>query len=119
MYLDNIRYNRFERQKEVLLLLNGNWLSVRDLSEYLNIDVKHSDFLLRHYHKNHYLKRNKIEGKFQYTITNWGLKQLNEFLESGKYKDYDNSVNRVKPLSRLEKAKNDFLEIVELKNKLK
>ena len=120
---NNIKYTRWERQKEVLLILNGNSFSVKDLSDYLDIDVKHADFLLRHYHKSHLLKRKRIEGKFYYTITNEGLKQL-KWLENGKYLEYienynDKYKNDKEPLNRLEKVRNEFLEIVALKNKLK
>ena len=78
---------RWRRQKEVFLLLNGNWFSVRDLSDYLDITINHADFLLRHYHKNHQLKRKKIDGKYHYTLTNYGLEQL-KWLENNEHLEY-------------------------------
>ena len=87
------KYNRWERQKEVLLLLNGNCFSVKDLSDYLDIDVVHSDCLLRYYHRNNQLKRKKIEGKFHYTLTDYGLKHL-KWLEEGGHLEYVEWYNR-------------------------
>jgi hypothetical protein len=59
-----IEYERYERQKEILLLLNKNDMSVRDIMDYLNIDMNLCDALLRQYHNNGYLTRAKILGKY-------------------------------------------------------
>ncbi len=84
---------RWERQKEILLLLNGNHFSARDLSDYLDINIKHADFLLRHYHKRHHLDRKRVDGKFVYTLTENGLKQL-KWLENGGHLEYIESYNQ-------------------------
>jgi len=118
MYWENEQFDRWERQKQVLLLLHGNWFSVKDLSDYLNIDIKHSDSLLRLYYRHHYLKRKKFEGKFHYTLTNWGLTHL-KWLEEGRHLPYREWYQQTYTKSPLEKLKEDYMAIVELKEKLK
>ena len=83
---------RWERQKEVFELLDyNNNITVRELSDELDIDVNHADFLLRHYNKNGYLTRYKDkynENRYTYQLTEKGENQLRDFLESGEYLEY-------------------------------
>ena len=76
---------------EVFELLEGNSLTVREVSDDLDIDLQLADSLLRHYNKNGYLTRYKDEYndyKYTYQLSEKGLNQLKGFLESGKYLEY-------------------------------
>ncbi|MBA7539966.1 hypothetical protein ES705_32255 [subsurface metagenome] len=83
---------RWERMKEVFELLdNGNSLTVRELSDTLDIDLQLADNLLRHYNKNGYLTRYKDvsnDNKYTYQLSEKGCKQLKDFLENNEYLDY-------------------------------
>ena len=119
MFLDTEEtYERWERQKEVFLLLHGNWFTVKNVSEHLDISIKLSDNLLRNYHRNHQLKRKKFEGRFHYTLTNWGLTHL-KWLEEGKHLPYREWYEQTYTKTPLERLKEDYMAIVELKEKLK
>lgn len=82
---------RWERMKIVFELLEGDSLTVRKVSDDLDIVVKLADFLLRHYNKNGYLTRYKDgynENRYTYQLSEKGLNQLRFFLEGGKYLEY-------------------------------
>lgn len=120
-YQDNGKYTRWERQKEVLLLLNDNWFSVKDLSDYLEISIIHADCLLRHYHKNHQLRRKKIDGKFSYILTEYGLNHL-KWLEDGGHLEYVEWYNQKydnNQESGLDRLNQCIIDIKKLKNKIK
>lgn len=81
---------RWERMKEVFKIIenNGN-ITVRELSDILDIDIQLSDNLLRHYNRNGYLTRQKnFLDKYVYSLSDKGINQLRNFLESGKYLRY-------------------------------
>ncbi|MBA7559774.1 hypothetical protein ES708_01389 [subsurface metagenome] len=84
---------RFERQKEILELLEGNQLTVRELKDIIEINevtitLNLVDFLLRHYNKMGYLKRRKnLFNLYSYELSKNGEKQL-EWLRNGDYLDY-------------------------------
>lgn len=53
--------NRWERQKEVFEIIKEyESISVGELAEAIEIDVSLANSLLRHYHKNKYLKSRQI-----------------------------------------------------------
>lgn len=84
---------RFERQKEIFELLEGDQLTVRELTDVLEVNegtitLNLVDFLLRHYNKMGYLKRKKNLFKiYSYELTQKGEKQL-EWLRNGDYLNY-------------------------------
>lgn len=84
---------RFERQKEVFELLEGDNLTVRELHDILEVNegtitLNLVDFLLRHYNKMGYLKRKKNLSKiYSYELSINGEKQL-EWLRDGDYLNY-------------------------------
>lgn len=75
--------------KEVFELLDYNDnMTVRELSDELDIDIQLADNLLRHYNKNGYLTRYKNvsnDNKYTYQLSEKGLRQLTDFLNSGAY----------------------------------
>lgn len=83
---------RWTRMKEVFELLDYNDnMTVRELSDELDIDLQLSDNLLRHYKRNGYLTRYKDvsnDNKYTYQLSEKGLNHLRDFLESGKYLEY-------------------------------
>ena len=84
-------YTRWERMREVFELLEGNSLTIREVSDDLDIDLQLADNLLRHYNRNGYLTRYKDEyndNRYTYQLSEKGLNQLKVFLESGKYLEY-------------------------------
>jgi len=78
--------------KEVFEVLDYNDnMTVRELSDELDIDLYLANNLLRHYNKNGYLTRYKDvsnENKYTYRLSEKGLNHLRGFLESGKYLEY-------------------------------
>lgn len=84
--------NRWERQKEVFEIIKDNEsISVGELAEILEIDVSLANSLLRHYHKNKYLKREpnpENNYRYSYQLTEKGIKQYENFLKDGDYKMY-------------------------------
>jgi len=83
---------RWTRMKEVFEVLDYNDnMTVRELSDELDIDLYLANNLLRHYNKNGYLTRYKDvsnENKYTYRLSEKGLNHLRGFLESGKYLEY-------------------------------
>lgn len=81
---------RWERMKEVFSLIERNDnITVRELSDMLDIEIQLSDNLLRHYNRNGYLTRQKnFLDKYVYSLSDKGIKQLRNFLESGEYLGY-------------------------------
>lgn len=85
---------RYERQKEIFELLEGNQLTVKELKEILEVNERTItlnlvDFLLRHYNKMGYLKRKKNLLKiYSYELSINGEKHLRNFLQSGEYLEY-------------------------------
>jgi len=83
---------RWERQKEVFELLDYNGsMTVRELSDELDIEINHADFLLRHYNKNGYLTRYKDvsnDNRYAYQLSEKGSNQLKDFLENNEYLNY-------------------------------
>ena len=66
-------------------------MTVRELSDDLDIDIQLADNLFRHYNKNGYLTRYKDgynENRYTYQLSEKGLNHLRGFLESGKYLEY-------------------------------
>ena len=84
--------NRWERMKELFELFEKSEpLSCREISNELNININHSDSLLRGYCKQGYLKRRKnLDGRYIYiyVLTRKGYTQLNGFLKTGMYQNY-------------------------------
>lgn len=81
---------RWTRMKEVFELLdNGNSLTVRELSDTLDIDLQLADNLLRHYKRNGYLTRFKnFSDKYSYQLSDKGIEQLENFLKNEEYVNY-------------------------------
>lgn len=88
--------NRWERMYQIFELLEGNQLTVRELTDILEVKEKaitlnFIDSMLRHYRKNGYLTRKKVfSDKFSYQLSQKGLDQLNDFLRNGEYLEYNN-----------------------------
>ena len=85
---------RWGRMKQIFEFLDGSQLTVRQITDLLEqsddiITLNLVDSLLRHYHKNGYLKRKKepISRKFAYILSNKGKKQL-IWLKERKYLNY-------------------------------
>lgn len=78
--------------KEVFELLdNGNSLTVRELSDTLDINLQLADNLLRHYNKHGYLIRFKnFFDKYTYQLSDKGIDQLENFLQNKEYTNYLN-----------------------------
>lgn len=110
---------RWERQKQVYRLLVNEWFSCRELADVLDLLLTTADSLLRHYHNNGHLKRKKINGRYRYTLSKKGLEHFKDFLESGKYLEYVEWYNEtnIEEKQPLDKLKEDYLAILELKNK--
>ena len=85
-----MKLERWERMKEVFEVLDYNdTMTVRELTDGLDIELQLADNLLRHYNKNGYLTRNKnFLDKYSYQLSEKGLNQLRDFFESGKYLEY-------------------------------
>ena len=81
---------RWERMYQVFELLDYNDnMTVKKLSDELDIDVKLADFLLRHYNKNGYLTRKKdFTFKYTYRLSDKGKNQLDNFLRNNEYLNY-------------------------------
>lgn len=84
--------NRWERMLEVFEIIKDNEsISVGELAEILEIDVSLANSLLRHYHKNKYLKREpnpENHYKYEYSLTEKGISQYENFLKNRDYKMY-------------------------------
>ena len=78
------------------ILQNGNQFSVRALTEILNdnnesVSLNLVDSLCRHYHKRGYLYRFREplnDYKYNYTLSEKGIEQLENFLENNEYLNY-------------------------------
>lgn len=84
--------NRWERQKEVFEIIKEyESISVGELAEAIEIDVSLANSLLRHYHKNKYLKREsnpENNYRYEYSLTKKGIEQYENFLSNENYKMY-------------------------------
>lgn len=84
---------RWERMLEIFGLLEGNGLTVRELTDILErkegtITLNLIDSLLRHYNKNGYLNRTKNFFKiYSYSLSEKGENQL-EWLRKGEHLNY-------------------------------
>lgn len=80
---------RWVRQKQVFEILENRNLTVKQLSDLLDIDLQLADNLLRHYRRHGYLTRKKdLYDKFSYQLSRKGLEHLKDFLQSGEYLEY-------------------------------
>ena len=84
--------DRWERMLEVFEIIKDNKsISVGELAEILEIDVSLANSLLRHYHKNKYLKRDpdpENNYRYSYSLTEKGIEQYKNFLQNEQYKLY-------------------------------
>ena len=84
--------DRWERMLEVFEIIKEyESISVGELAEAMDVDISLANSLLRHYHKNKYLKREpnpENHYKYEYSLTEKGIKQYESFLKSGDYKLY-------------------------------
>lgn len=84
---------RWERMLEIFELLEGNALTVRELTDILEVNegtitLNLVDFLLRHYNKNGYLSRYKNPFKvYSYSLSEKGEEQL-KWLRKGNFLSY-------------------------------
>lgn len=84
--------DRWERMLEVFeIIIKYESISVGELAEAIDVDVSLANSLLRHYHKNKYLKREpnpENNYRYEYSLSKTGIKQYESFLKNGNYKMY-------------------------------
>ena len=86
--------DRWERMYQIFELLEGNQLTVRELTDMIKektITLNFIDSMLRHYRHNGYLTRKKnIFNLYSYELSQKGINQLKYFLQNGEYLEYSN-----------------------------